>query len=103
MNDPWSKLPPLPKSIPQRVKRFLKQPARKKYFGLARRLRRTFPEMPIPWRLPFGAWWLTHNGELDHKIAHDGFEGVELRFVENFLRPGMTVLDIGAHHGLYPC
>jgi len=37
----------------------------------------------------------------NHKPVHEGFEGTELRFVENFLRPGMTVLDIGAHHGLY--
>src|SRR5262249_53768748 len=29
------------------------------------------------------------------------FEGAELAFVEKFLRPGMTVLDIGAHQGIY--
>ncbi len=57
--------------------------------------------MPIPWRLTFGAWWLAQGGELDHKVLNEGFETPEMRFVENFLRPGMTVLDIGAHHGLY--
>jgi FkbM family methyltransferase len=31
----------------------------------------------------------------------DGFEKREMAFVESFLRPGMTVLDIGAHHGFY--
>jgi FkbM family methyltransferase len=29
------------------------------------------------------------------------FEGGELRLVAKLLRPGMTVVDIGAHHGLY--
>ena len=29
------------------------------------------------------------------------FEAAELAFVEVFLRPGMTALDIGAHNGLY--
>jgi FkbM family methyltransferase len=101
MNDPWSKLPGLPKTLPQRVRRFLRQPHRMKYFALASRVRKKFPDLLIPWRLPFGAWWLAQNGELDHKLVNEGFEGAELRFVENFLRPGMTVLDIGAHHGLY--
>jgi FkbM family methyltransferase len=31
----------------------------------------------------------------------NSFEKRERRFVESVLRPGMTVLDIGAHHGLY--
>ncbi|MDP9339204.1 MAG: FkbM family methyltransferase [Acidobacteriota bacterium] len=98
--DPWSKAAQ-PKSISQRMERFLRQPGRKKYFTLANRVRRTFPDVPIPWRLPFGAWWLAQSGELDRKLVNEGFEGKELHFVENFLRPGMTVLDIGAHHGLY--
>jgi len=32
---------------------------------------------------------------------YNGFENTEMRFVERLLRPGMTVLDAGAHHGLY--
>jgi FkbM family methyltransferase len=31
----------------------------------------------------------------------DSFEARERRFVERLLQPGMTMLDIGAHHGLY--
>jgi hypothetical protein len=38
---------------------------------------------------------------LDHKLVEENFERAELRFVERLLRPGMVVLDIGAHHGLY--
>jgi FkbM family methyltransferase len=34
-------------------------------------------------------------------VLHGGFELAERAFVSRFLRPGMTVLDIGAHHGLY--
>jgi FkbM family methyltransferase len=57
--------------------------------------------MPIPLRLGFGAWWLAENGALDHELMYEGFEEAEMRFVKRLVRPGMTVLDIGAHHGLY--
>jgi len=57
--------------------------------------------MPIPLRLGFGAWWLAQNSALDHELMHGSFEDAEKRFVQKFLRPGMTVVDVGAHHGLY--
>jgi FkbM family methyltransferase len=87
--------------LPRRVGRFLRKPARTKYISLAQRARTVFPEMPIPLRLPFGAWWLAENGALDHELVHNVFESVETNFVGRLLRPGMMVLDIGAHHGLY--
>jgi len=99
--DPWSKVPATRPTVSQRVGRFLASPMRRKYITLALRARRVFPEMPIPLRLPFGAWWLAEKGALDHELMYDGFEEREVRFVQKFLRPGMTVLDIGAHHGLY--
>ena len=34
-------------------------------------------------------------------VMEGTFETAELRFVDGFLRPGMTVLDVGGHHGLY--
>jgi FkbM family methyltransferase len=34
-------------------------------------------------------------------MFNSGFENTERSFVDRFLRPGMTVLDIGAHHGYY--
>jgi FkbM family methyltransferase len=98
--DPWAKKSAV-SAFPGRIKRFLSQPASKKYFSLASRVRRVIPGMPIPWRLPFGAWWLAQGGELDYKLVNEGFEKKELHFVETLLRPGMTVLDVGAHHGLY--
>jgi FkbM family methyltransferase len=87
--------------LPRRVHRFLRRPARTQYISLAQRARAVFPEMPIPLRLPFGAWWLAQKGALDHELIYDGFESAETEFVGRLLRPGMTVLDIGAHHGLY--
>lgn len=99
--EPWTKSPLRPLSVPRRVSRFLASPMRRKYLTLALRARRLFPRMPIPLRLSFGSWWLAENGALDHELMYDGFEETELAFVKRLLRPGMTVLDIGAHHGLY--
>lgn len=99
--DPWSKTAPARLTLPKRVGRFLASPMRRKYATLALRARRVFPEMSIPLRLPFGALWLAEKGALDHELMYNGFEEIEMRFVERLLRPGMTVVDIGAHHGLY--
>ncbi len=101
--DPWAREVAISASttIPSRVRRFLARPAREKYVSLALRARRVFPEMRIPLRLPFGAWWLAERSGLDHALMYAGFESTEMRLVERLLRPGMTVLDIGAHHGLY--
>lgn len=99
--DPWAKKLAGTATWPQRARRFLASPARRKYLTLANRARRILPKMPIPIRLPFGAWWLADNSALDHELIHNEFEKMETQFVERLLRPGMTVLDIGAHHGLY--
>ncbi|MGC2673608.1 MAG: FkbM family methyltransferase [Candidatus Acidiferrum sp.] len=100
-HDPWRKISAARVSMPRRIGRFLASPARRKYITLALRARRVIPEMPIPLRLGFGAWWLAEKGALDHELMYNGFEETEVRFVQRLLRPGMTVLDIGAHHGLY--
>jgi len=101
--DPWSKDSPsmAASTLAHRLRRFARQPRKAKYFALAGRARRIFPEMPIPLRLPFGAWWLAQKSALDHQLMHGSFEDGETRFVQKFLRPGMTVVDVGAHHGLY--
>jgi FkbM family methyltransferase len=65
------------------------------------RFHRIFPKVPVLCRLPFGAWWVVGNSTIDSGLLWRGFETAELRFVEKFLAPGMCVLDIGAHHGLY--
>ena len=101
--DPWNKKAASAKwmSVRKRVWRFAKSPAKAKYITLAMRLRRRFPDLAIPLRLKFGAWWLAEKSALDDKLMHGEFEAGELRFVERFLEPGMTVVDVGAHHGLY--
>src|SRR5260370_19316817 len=57
--------------------------------------------MPIPLRLPFGAWWLGETSALDHQLLYNEFERMETEFVTRLLRRDMRVVDAGAHHGLY--
>lgn len=98
--DPWAKTPKKATQL-QRVRRFLASPMRKKYITLANRARMIFPSMPIPLRLPFGAWWLVKESALDQQLLHDEFENMEIKFVKRLLRRDMTVVDVGAHHGIY--
>src|SRR5882762_723922 len=58
--DPWSRIAPgsATLTLSQRLKRFALQPRKAKYFAMAARARRIFPNMPIALRLSFGAWWL---------------------------------------------
>jgi FkbM family methyltransferase len=56
---------------------------------------------PVRVRLPFGSWWMAEDDFCSHSILREDFENAEWRFVERLLDPGMTVLDIGAHHGFY--
>ncbi len=99
--DPWAKKPEARATLPQRIGRFLASPARTKYITLANRARRVFPGMPMPLRLPFGAWWLAEKSALDHELIYNEFERMETGFVKRLLRRDMTVVDAGAHHGLY--
>jgi FkbM family methyltransferase len=57
--------------------------------------------IPVRVRLPFGAVWLAENDACGRAVLRNRFENAERQFVERFLQPGMTVLDIGAHHGYY--
>ena len=52
-------------------------------------------------RLPFGSRWVARNDACGRMILRGRFENIESQFVEQFLKPGMIVLDIGAHHGYY--
>jgi FkbM family methyltransferase len=99
--DPWAKKLTVATTLPQRIRRFLASPVRRKYITLANRARRIFPAMPIPLRLPFGAWWLAEKSALDHELIYNEFERMETGFVKRLLRRNMTVVDAGAHHGLY--
>jgi FkbM family methyltransferase len=61
----------------------------------------TYLGIPQRVRLPFGSRWVARNDACGRMILRGRFENVESRFVERFLKPGMVVLDIGAHHGYY--
>lgn len=81
-----------------RWRRFLKLPLRKKMSVLVfHRLLR----LPEPIRMSFGARWIPLNDNIGNPTKEGRFEVAELAFVERYLKSGMTVLDIGAHHGLY--
>jgi FkbM family methyltransferase len=99
--DPWTKFGAESQKFASRVQRFWAKPPRMRYVALANRARRAVRSIPLPLRLPFGAWWLAEHSALDRSLIHEGFETAEATFVARFLRPGMTVLDVGAHHGLY--
>jgi FkbM family methyltransferase len=99
--DPWAKKSAAQVPLSRRIRRFLASPMRSKYITLANRARRIFPDMPIPLRLPFGAWWLAEGSALDQELIYNEFEKMEMNFVKKLLRRDMTVVDVGAHHGLY--
>jgi FkbM family methyltransferase len=81
--------------------RFLRKPLHDKSRSLYVRWKRMFPGVPFLMRLPFGAWWIARDDYLGSTLTCDGFERAERVFVERFLKPGMNVIDIGAHHGFY--
>ncbi len=84
-----------------RARRFWRYPSARKYASLTFRLRKWAPGLPIPVRLPCGAWLVLRDNEIDAGIAEARFETNEQLFVRRFLKSGMVVLDVGAHHGLY--
>jgi FkbM family methyltransferase len=84
-----------------RAWRFLQKPWIEKRRSLYGRWTSAFPRLPMPLRLPFGAWWLVRGDNAGLPISGNAFETAEIAFVDRFLEPGMTILDIGAHHGLY--
>lgn len=99
--DPWLRQAGRIGRIRRRASSFSKKPAQQKYLAVIRRVRRYLPFLPVLLRLPFGVWWVAQRGALDHELTSGNFEGAELKFAQRFLKPGMTVLDVGAHHGLY--
>jgi FkbM family methyltransferase len=99
-DDLWAK--PAPAApLTKRASAFLKKPRSQKLESFYLRWNRYFPRIPIPIQLPFGAWWLLRDDGVGRSIRQGTYEPAEMAFVSRFLRPGMTVLDIGAHHGMY--
>jgi FkbM family methyltransferase len=104
--DPWLK--PWGWQV-ERIGNFLRKPWREKMLTARFRFKsacksvwhRLCPGVPLPVRLPYGGWWLAVNDVCSDAVFTGSFEKAERRFVGDFLQAGMTVLDIGAHHGFY--
>jgi FkbM family methyltransferase len=90
-----------PSGLLARAWRFLHKPREEKARFFYALWVRIFPKIPLPTRLPFGAWWLARNDFIASSIFSGGYETQGQSFVERYLRPGMVVLDVGAHHGYY--
>ncbi|MGH9829534.1 MAG: FkbM family methyltransferase, partial [Blastocatellia bacterium] len=88
-------------SILRRMISLSQRPWREKRRSIGFRWLRYVPGIPFPLRLPFGVWWLAENDDYGYNLLSGDYETREWRFVARFLRPGMNVLDIGAHHGFY--
>ena len=91
--------------LAKKMKRFLQKPWPEKlraiYHVLGHTYRRLMPHLVRPVRLPCGAWLLAWPDVMGRNLRRGGFEENEWHFVEWFLKPGMAVLDVGAHIGFY--
>jgi len=100
-SDPWRKTLSTPAKISKRARQFLAKPADQKLASVGRRVKAFFGKSSTLMTLPFGAQWLLQHSALDDQLRSGKFEVAETNFVTRFLRDGMIVLDIGAHHGFY--
>ena len=59
--------------------------------------------IPIPWprRLSWGDWWLSWGDSLSRMVRTRSFEGAETGIIQSLLKPGMVMIDAGAHRGYY--
>jgi FkbM family methyltransferase len=62
---------------------------------------RVLPDFPFPLRVAPGFWWLARNDAVSDGLFAGTFERGERSVFAGLVKPGMTVLDIGAHAGLY--
>jgi FkbM family methyltransferase len=94
-------IPAHSRKLKHRLQRFLAKPWREQIATVKRRVDGRRKAAPAPVRLPFGALWLARDDHIGRPVREGQFERAETAFVERWLHPGMTVLDIGAHHGYY--
>jgi FkbM family methyltransferase len=88
-----------------RFYRFWRKPWREKVITARHHFKwlwfQLIPSIPLPIRLPYGGWWLAERDLCSELIFAGNYEKAEWHFVEHFLKKGITVVDIGAHHGFY--
>ena len=92
-------------TFPPGIERFLEKPWSEKRLIISRYARQAWSSAlaPLPtirWMDP-GFLWVVWGDVIRDEILNGNFEITERKFVERFLRPGITVLDIGAYYGLY--
>ena len=59
------------------------------------------PGLPVPLRFAPGFWWIARNDAVSDQLFIGIFEQRERQFLQQFIKPGMNVLDVGAHAGFY--
>jgi len=62
---------------------------------------RVLPGVPLPLRVSPGLWWIARDDAISNSLFSGTFELSARAFLKSYLRPGMTMLDVGAHCGLY--
>jgi len=85
----------------ERLSHFLHKPAHEWSRSFYVRWRRVWPDLSVPVLLPIGVWWIARNDYIGSTISYDGFDLPERLLLKRLLRPGSTVLDVGAHNGFY--
>ena len=63
-------------------------------------------DLPIPFRLPYGGWFLAHGDAIGARVAgyrfqRSPYEEGQWRLVARRLQPGGTFVDVGANQGFY--
>ncbi len=56
---------------------------------------------PVVLETSHGPIYMVPEGHIARVVSRSGFEEPERRFVERYLKPGMSVLNVGANAGLY--
>ena len=84
-SDPWQKWQDTRVPLRRRIMRFLAKPRGQKYLSVTNRLRRWFPNAPLPHRLHFGAWFLVGDSQVDQALLSGRFESAEILFVQKYL------------------
>jgi len=99
--------------IVRRLKKFAAKPPVQKNLTIRFAMRQVLSRLPYaPMRMrlqvspaeTLGLWWsyVAQPFNPDRSFFdYWGKDVAELRFLWNFLHPGMVFLDVGAHHGLY--
>lgn len=98
--------PESPTASASPVLRFWRKSRRAKLEGLRYHFKvdvwnRVLGWVPLPVRLPWGAWWLATDDVLNNGVFAGIMQGPLDLFLSRVLKPGMTAVDVGAHHGFY--